>query len=308
MQWKSLTNFKPFFECFQEIATIYMLPTTFLCTTFFYLAYGPKVVLLLDHHFFSFDFPLSTFRSKQIFSIIVLWQIALLVVLIIEKTAEIFPLMCVYATNTHHYVLCGTLLYSQLATGRRLRLIERRLLTPYNCTNFSQERCVVSQFKTLAKLNEQLNQLMSFPLMVFLFTNVYKTIIFFCTVWLAGFSSILSIYTVAILWMMIYICLLNYRNRELSKRICAILRHKYYFNLVNIQRPKFKSTNEISSKVAPTLLMPCRKSTKLRYQHMDMYLSHFRIKMFHLTSLDLRLLKETALFILCQVVLMTQTN
>lgn len=155
-----------------------MIPTTFLCTTLFYLAYGPRVVLLLDHRLFNPEIALSTFWCKQIFSIIVLWHVALALVPFLEKTPETFRLMCVCATNTHHYLLCGILLYSQLATARRLAYIQR-LLTFKNCTNFiACEKLAVYQFKDLAVLNEQLNELTSFSLLIFFFTNIYKIIIF----------------------------------------------------------------------------------------------------------------------------------
>lgn len=221
---------------------------------------------------------------------------------------------CMYQ-SLYQYWICGILHYSQYATYNLLLQIDGKL-SPGRAIPPLEQFQLVSEIRSLAYINDELNTLLSIPTSVFILLNIFNITMFVSMAFLCTPNVGLLLHAFFSAFYLAYILNLNSRLLVTLNRIG----HKLQNNSTFFRNGSVQSKNYLTRRVfslhylhtpnrrLASFLSESPECRQLRYQEFAIYQTYFTIKLFQMCKLNLTFLLSVALFICNYIVLITQTN
>lgn len=321
---------KPIYGTFLRLSLDIGLPGAFLISRVYYLLFGSRLVLLLDapcfrttykrHHLKAFFLAVPLLCNLNYF----LFNWASFQKIVHEPREilnECISFLSMYLVTFAHYLPCVMEHYIQYFSIQRLREIENSIKNGQpNIGMFSilivffaisilctVEFVVIEEVRELALVSNQLHRFLSLPIVVFFFVRVVNGIAVLCLVILNLQNDTVPFLGAALLtWLYVfYLVQLNRQTRNAFDRICLFLHnrhptltHKNKWHIFK-QWKLFKMT---------TLIRQRQESEQIRLHGIDIYRSHFQMRILSFIQIDAPFLLEMAAFILNYVVFIYQTN
>ena len=290
------------------VSFIYAFSVAYLFAMIYFLFYGSKIIKTLDQSCFC-KVSVDSIKAKRVLLYIIVFdQISFLIMFFalfrLHWERQILIKICVYIyfymSNVIPNIVFTLVLYCKLLTRRLLSKLENDLENSDDKQNWH----ILKEIKILAEQNHCLNQLMSFPLTVFLILRTAGLTMTICLNINGQFDLISIIFILVFYIYLFYVTWLCYEIEIIFNRIFWRLRNQ----LPNKQNMLFRVKMPKEITLQSLYLKPNIYELQFYWHEIDLYKKYFQLRMFETYKIDLPFFLSLSCLMLNYAVLITQTT
>ena len=287
-----------------DVANEYLYQIAYLLNSIYFIVIscrkkGVKIADLLNSCFTRLPRFQSKSTSRKIFfSFLVAHQVTFLLTIFwtITHVVQERPLWYVhlslewaqfYILNTNTYISCIITHFYKYCMVESLKLILK---------NYEREKDIRKlevELKRLATLNSQLNEVLSFPMIVFIVPYVAEVLITFSLAWLIKLAHV----DTYLLQFALHIFTLAYCEVAVQNQLTKI------FSIISNHHKKVSNCDTNLRRSEMNMMTPIRN-----FELMSLYRDRFQLRLFSLVSINWAFIFALALFVLNYVIFIMQTS